>query len=178
MPDLLHAIVAGTFSPMLGSLSNVLDKGEQHAIIRGWTADRLPKSRLAPDMFTLTQQVQAACHQAQDQVGMLIGQPQIEFKDAETTIADLKTRILRAQTFLDGLEAAAFEGAAERRISFPLGGSGMLFEADGLTFLRDWTMPNFYFHVVTAYDILRNNGVEIGKLDYMGHVRPLIRQAG
>ncbi len=82
---------------MLGSLSNVLDKGAQHAIIRGWPADRLPQSRLAADMFSLTQQVQTACHQAQDQVGMLIGLPQIEFVDAETTIADLKTRILRAQ---------------------------------------------------------------------------------
>jgi hypothetical protein len=174
--NLLHAIAAGTFAPMLGSLSNVLDKGAAHAVIQGWPADRLPQARLAPDMFTLTQQVHAACFQAKDGVGLLVGKPAPQFEDTETTLEDLKTRILRTQTFLDEIDAAAFEGVAERRVTLPLGGSGMTLEATGLQFLRDWALPNFYFHVVTAYDILRNNGVEIGKLDYMGHVAPLIRQ--
>jgi uncharacterized protein len=174
--NLLHAIAAGTFAPMLGSLSNVLGKGADHAIIQGWPADRLPKSRLAPDMFTLTQQVYTVCYQAKHHVGLLVGRSALPSEDTDTTIEDLKIRILRTQEFLGGIDAAAFEGAGERRVTLPLGDSGMTLEASGLEFLRDWLLPNFYFHVTTAYDILRNNGVEIGKLDFLGHIAPLIHR--
>jgi hypothetical protein len=174
MTNLIYEIAAGTFGPMLGSLSNVLDKGAQHAIIRGWTADRLPKSRLAPDMFTLSEQVYTLCYQATVHVGLLVGRPATPSENTDATIEDLKTRILRTQDFLAGLTEADFVGAAERRVSLRLGDSGRTLEADGLQFLRDWLLPNFYFHVVTAYDILRNNGVEIGKFDYLGHIGALI----
>ena len=176
MTNVVYAIASGTFSPMLGSLSNVLQKGAEHAIIQGWQADRLPQSRLAPDMFTLAQQVRLACLHAKDNVGRLTGLAAPQFEDTETTVEDLTTRILRTTEFLDGVAEAAFEGADARRVTLPLQ-AGMVLEATGVQFLRDWALPHFYFHVVTAYDILRNNGVEIGKQDYLAHVGPLIRQS-
>jgi hypothetical protein len=177
MPDQLHAIVTGTFAPMLGSLSNWLDKGADHAVIQGWRADRLPKSRLAPDMFSLTEQVQACCYSAENGVAMLTGADQPERAFGESTIPDLKDRIASVIAFLESVPAAAYEGAAERTLTKPLP-NGITLEAPGLQFLRDWTFPNFYFHLVTAYDILRNNGVEIGKFDFVAHFAYAMRQPG
>jgi hypothetical protein len=174
MTNLVQAMAAGTFGPMLGDLSNCLDKGAQHAIIQGWAADRLPQSRLAPDMFTLAQQVRLACMHAKDSVGRLSGLDAPQFEDDETTIEDLKSRITRTIAFLDGVPEAAFEGSADKEVVMQLQPT-MKLEMTGLQLLRDWAFPNFYFHAVTAYDILRNNGVEIGKIDYMGHVAYAIR---
>jgi len=175
MTNLLHAFATGTFGPALGSLSNVLDKGAQHAVIQGWAADRLPQARLAPDMYELTRQVQIACDHAKGGVARLAGLEPPVFEDNEQTIEDLKTRILRTSEYLQTVPAAAFDGAAERRIVVPLQGT-MRAEFSGLEFLRDWALPHFYFHVVTAYDILRHNGVELGKADFLAHVGYAIRQ--
>ncbi|HEX3917089.1 MAG TPA: DUF1993 domain-containing protein [Caulobacteraceae bacterium] len=177
MPDQLHAIVTGTFSPMLGSLSNWLDKGAQHAIIQGWRADRLPKSRLAPDMFDLTEQIESLCYTVEDGVALLTGVAQPQRPSNGTTIEDLKSRITLAIAYVEGAPEAAYEGAAGRTLTKALP-NGLTLEANGLQFLRDWTIPNFYFHVVTAYDILRNNGVEIGKFDYLAHFAYAMRQTG
>ncbi len=175
MTNPVHALAIGTFAPMLGSLANVLDRGAQHAVIQGWPADRLPNARLAPDMFELTRQVQIACDHAKNGVARLIGVEAPVFEDNEQTIEDLKSRIARTIEHLNRAPESAFEGAAERRIVVPLQGT-MRAEFDGLQFLRDWTLPNFYFHVVTAYDILRHNGVELGKADFMAHVAYAVRQ--
>jgi hypothetical protein len=177
MTDLVHAFAIGTFGPTLGSLSNLLDKGAQHAVIQRWDATRLPDARLAPDMFNLTQQVRLACLHAKDNVGLLTGLAAPQFEDNETTIEDLKSRIAATIAFLDGVPASAFDGAAERRVRMPLR-EGLVLEASGLEFLRDWALPHFYFHVVTAYDILRHQGVEIGKADYLRHVGYAIKPAG
>lgn len=166
MSDTLHAIAAGTFAPMLGSLSNVLDKGAQHAVIQGWPATRLPDARLAPDMFNLTLQVQVCCFQVRDNLSLLADLPRPEFEGGDMTIEDMKSHIAATIAFVESLPASAFAGATERQVRLVLP-NGLAVEAPGLQFLRDWAFPNFYFHVVTAYDILRNAGVEIGKFDYL-----------
>jgi len=177
MTNLMHALSVGTFAPMLGSLSNILGKGAEHAVIQGWEATRLPDAQLAPDMYSLTLQVRLACIHAENGVALLTGLTAPTFEDTETTIEDLKSRISAATAFVEGVAESAFEGAAERYVRLALQ-TGLAFEAPGLNFLRDWALPHFYFHVVTAYDILRHAGVEIGKRDYLGHVGYAIRQTG
>jgi hypothetical protein len=177
MTDLVHALAMGTFGPVLGSLSNVLDKGAQHAVIQGWPASRLPDARLAPDMYSLTLQVRLAGAHATGCVAQLAGLRAPQFEDNETSIEDLKSRIAAVVGFLDAAPASAFSGAAERQVRLPLQ-PGLALEMSGLQFLRDWSLPHFYFHVVTAYDILRHEGVEIGKRDYLGHIAYAIKPTG
>jgi hypothetical protein len=175
MTHFMHAISVGAFAPNLGSLSNVLDKGLQHQVIQRLDANALPDARLAPDMFTLTQQVQLACDHAKNGSARLAGAAPPAFEDNEITLEDLKSRIQRTIDYLGSLDEGAFAGAEARRISLPLQ-AGLTLECSGLEFLRDWAQPHFYFHVVTAYDILRHAGVEIGKRDYLGHIAYAIRQ--
>jgi hypothetical protein len=177
MTNLVRAMATGTFAPTLGSLANVLDKGAAHAVIQGWPADRLPQARLAPDMYELTRQVQIACDHAKNGVGRLTGVEAPAFEDVEQTIEDLKSRISRTIEFLDGVPEAAFDGATGRQIVLPLQGT-MTVAFDGLQYLRDWALPHFYFHVVTAYDILRASGVELGKADFLAHIAYAIRSGG
>lgn len=172
----IHAIAMGTFTPMLRVLSNLLDKAAEHARAAQRDPDALVDARLAPDMFPLVRQVQVACDQAKTGAALLAGQTPPRFEDTEKTLAELQERIARTTTYLDTFSASAFEGAAEREIRHALL-NGLSLEMNGLQFLRDWALPHFYFHVVTAYDILRHNGVNIGKRDYLSYVGYAIRQA-
>jgi hypothetical protein len=165
-----------TFVPMLRSLSRVLDKGAEHASAKNLELAGFVDARLAPDMFTLRQQVQLACHHATDAAVRLAGQEGTAPKDIGEGFEDLKIRILETIEQLQGAGPGAFEGAEDRKIVLPLPGADMVFEMTGYQFLRDWALPHFYFHVVTAYDILRHEGVDIGKRDYMGNVGGYIRQ--
>ena len=176
MTHFMHAFSVGAFGPTLRSLGNVLGKGLEHQVIRRLDANALPDARLAPDMYTLTQQVQLACDLAKNGTSRLIGQAPPVFEDNEITLEDLKTRVQRTIDYLEGLDPAAFDGAQSVRITLPLE-PGVALECSGLEFLRDWVNGNFYFHVVTAYDILRNQGVEIGKRDFLGHLASAIRQS-
>jgi hypothetical protein len=167
----MHNMAVETFAPMLESLAAVLDKGVAHAA----SAERdLVSARLAPDMFTLAQQVQQACYYATNGAARLAGQPVREMEGAGTTFADLKSQITRTVEYIRGVPAAAFDGAEARDCSIEIP-NGMVIEMDGLRFLRAWSLPHFYFHVVTAYDILRHSGVEIGKMDYLSQVGGFIR---
>jgi hypothetical protein len=157
-----------TFVPMLRSLSTLLDKGAEHARAKGLDPDSLVNARLAPDMFPLAKQVQIACDQAKNGTARLIGQEPPRFEDNEKTLAELKARVVKTLAYVDAVRPAAFEGARNREIAFALNEEFTL-EMDGVQFLRDWALPNFYFHIVTAYDILRHSGVEIGKRDYLTH---------
>ena len=169
----MHAMSVDSFVPMLESLSQILDKGEAHA--KAAKLD-LVDARLAPDMFTLKQQVQLACDNASNGAARLCGQSAPAHADDEKTIADLKARIAKTVAYLRGLPAVAFEGAEERDCSFPIPNDPKLIIAmNGLQFLRAWALPHFYFHIVTAYDILRHNGVVIGKRDYLSQVGAFIR---
>ncbi len=171
-----YSFAPETFVPMLQSLSNILDKGVEHASARKSDPAALVNARLAPDMYTLAQQVQIACDQAKDATARLTGQDAPQFENIEKTIEELKARIAKTIDYVQSVRAALFEGAEDRKIIIPIPEDNMEFEMNGLQFLRDWALPHFYFHVVTAYDILRHNGVDIGKRDYMSHVGGYIRQ--
>lgn len=175
MTSSLYASSVEAFLPMLRTLSTLLDKGAQHASAKGFDPAVLANARLAPDMFPLVRQVQIACDQAKNATARLMGQEPPPFTDDEQTLDDLKSRIARTIDFLEKARPAAFEGAGERDISMPLRNE-LVLEMKGFQFLRDWALPQFYFHVVTAYDILRHNGVEIGKRDFLGHAASSIRQ--
>ena len=126
-------------------------------------------------MFALTRQIQITCDQAKNSTGRLIGRDPPKFEDNETTVEQLQARISKTLDYLAGIDAAAFEGAEDRQITIELPGD-LVLEMDGGQLLRDWALPNFYFHLVTAYDILRKEGAEIGKKDYLARVGPFIRQ--
>jgi hypothetical protein len=177
MTDPIRDIALGTFTPLLRTLSGLLDKGDAHMRAKGSDFDTLAAARLAPDMFTLAQQVQFTCDLALDGVALLTGQPSPPVAASDASLDGLKGRIARTVASLENLPGAAFQGAQERTISKPLQGE-LVLEMKGLPFLRDWSLPNFYFHLVTAYDILRHNGVDIGKRDYLVHIGPSIRTGG
>ena len=168
----IHTMSIDSFVPMLESLSAILDKGAAYSKTTGLD---LVNARLAPDMFTLAQQVRLACDHARDGVSRLTGRnasPVVE--SDEKSLDDLRDRIANAVAYLKLSEAAAFDGAEDRDCSIPLPNNRVI-DMDGLQFLRGWALPHFYFHVVTAYDILRHNRVVIGKQDYLSQVGGFIR---
>jgi uncharacterized protein len=177
MTSLIHTLSVGSFAQMLRTLATLLDKGAQHAATKKFDPAVLMNARLAPDMFPLVKQVQIACDHAKNGTARLMGQEPPRFADEEQTLDDLKARIARTVDYVESAPASAFEEAAERDITLSLPGERVL-ELKGLAYLRDWALPHFYFHVVTAYDILRHNGVEIGKFDYLHHLGGAIRRRG
>jgi len=164
-----------TFVPMLRSLSKIFDKAIAHAKTKSFDNAVLANARLAPDMFPLIKQVQIACDTAKNGTARLLGQEPPKFADNEQTLEELKARIEKTIDYLEKADRSALKGAEERDIRIPLP-KDLLLEMTGLQYLRDWALPHFYFHVVTAYDILRHNGVEIGKFDYLSHAGSAIRQ--
>jgi uncharacterized protein len=170
-----YTIAIATFVPMLRSLSNILDKAAQHASARKFDPVVLVNARLAPDMYPLVKQVQIACDHAKGLTARLMGEEPPRFDDTEQTLDELKVRIATTIEYLERAPESAFAGAEDRDIELPLL-NDLVLEMKGLQFLRDWALPHFYFHVVTAYDILRHNGVEIGKRDYLSHLGSAIRR--
>ena len=135
----------------------------------------LLSARLAPDMYSFQVQIRLACYQARDGTARLFGQePPPRPRAAETTFADLRTLIRETSESVAAIEPQALVGAENRKVEMPLEGP-LTLEADGLHFICRWSLPNFYFHVVTAYDILRNQGLAIGKRDYMRHIGPFLQ---
>jgi hypothetical protein len=167
----VHRLAVDTFVPMLTSLSEVLDKGEAYARARKLD---LVDARLAPDMYTLAQQIQQACHYARDGMTRLAGQPAAAIEGTEKTLGSLRAQIARTIAFVRSVPAALFDGADERDCSIGIPDDKVI-AMDGLRFLEAWALPQFYFHVATAYCILRHNGVEIGKRDYLSQVGGLIQ---
>jgi hypothetical protein len=167
----MHTMAVETFAPMLVSLAEVLEKGAEHA---KKTDVDLIDARLAPDMYTLAQQVQQACYYAKDGIERLTGRPPARMEDAEKTFVGLASQIKRTVALVRTAPLASFEDADERDCSLNTP-DGRVIEMDGVRFLRAWLLPHFYFHIVTAYDILRHHGVEIGKQDYLSQVGAFIR---
>jgi hypothetical protein len=153
---------------MLNNLSAFLTKAEAHAAARKIDPSVLLQSRLFPDMFPLTKQVQIACDFAKGAAGRLAGVEMPKYDDNETTFEQLRARIEKTLAFVDTCKAAQFEGSETRSISLTLGGKNYSFS--GLDYLNHMVFPNFYFHVTTAYNILRHNGVELGKADFVGQI--------
>jgi uncharacterized protein len=173
----VQSLAIDTFVPMLRNLSSILDKAAAYATGKPFDLSLLVKARLAPDMYTLEQQVLLACHHAGEASARLTGREATPYAHVEGTFEELKARVVRTIDALQSTPASAFDGAEDRDIVIPLPGGEMVFEMKGYQYLRDWALPHFYFHVVTAYDILRHNGVDIGKRDYAGHVGGYIRPA-
>lgn len=165
----LYDMSTESFVPLLRSLSAVLDKGAEYARTEKIDKKDLVTWRLAPDMYPLSRQVQIACDHAIRTIANLTSRDAPGFEDTEKTIDDLKKRIATTITFIEGATEKAFAGAEARKIEIP-GPPGMKFVFNGHQLLRDWALPHFYFHVVTAYDILRHKGVPIGKADYLSNV--------
>jgi hypothetical protein len=163
----VHTMSVDLFVKVLGSLSAVLEKGAAHAKERKFEPAVLLGSRLAPDMFPLTRQVQIAGDIAKNSVSRLAGQEPPRFEDTEATFEELHARIARTIDYLKSIPASAFEGAEMRDIRIKAGDRSL--EFSGLGFLQQWAIPNVLFHATTAYDILRHNGVPLGKRDFLGN---------
>jgi uncharacterized protein len=175
MQQPMYAFAVDTFVPVLRTLSELLDKGDAHAREKGFDVAVLMNARLAPDMYPLSMQVQLACHIAEEATARLTGRGAPPLENRALTFAELKALIAHAIETLAPTTADAFAGSADRPMEVPLQGA-LVLQSDGLHYLCRWVLPHFYFHVVTAYDILRHNGVAIGKRDYMSHVVEFIRQ--
>lgn len=153
-------------SRSLGALSNILKKAEDHCTAKGIKPEALLEFRLFPDMFTMIRQVQLSCDFAARGVARLSGGDIPSYPDTETSFAGLQARIAAVQSVLAGFDNAAFDAAVPAEVTLPIRGKDMTFTAQ--QFLSIYCLPQFYFHVTTAFNILRHNGVEIGKMDYMG----------
>ena len=167
----MHALSAEVFANTLGNLSWILDQGLAHATQRKFDPGVLLAARLAPDMLPLTRQVQIGCDLAKNSVARLAGHEPPRFEDNETSFEQLRTRIARTIDYLQSVPASALEGSETRDIKVPAGERTLEFK--GLDFLQRWAIPNVFFHVTTAYDILRHNGVELGKRDFLRAGREL-----
>ena len=165
----MHAMSVDLFAHALGNLSWFLEKAARSAEQRKFDPGILLAARLAPDMLPLTRQVQVAGDVAKSAVARLAGQEPPRFEDNETSIEQLRARIARTIDFLKGVPASALEGAETRDIKLPARERTLEFK--GLDFLQRWAIPNVFFHVTTAYDILRHNGVELGKRDFLNSGR-------
>lgn len=157
------------FELHLNALSAILDKAEAFATAKKIDPAVLLRSRLAPDMFDLTRQVQVSTDQARRGAARLAGAEPPSYEDNETTIAELKGRLAKTIAYLKTLDGNKIDAAAEREIAFPLGPSitGCM---KGDDYLNHFLLPNFYFHVTAAYAILRHNGLDIGKRDFLGGI--------
>jgi hypothetical protein len=161
------------FEVHLNVLSAILDKAEAFAAAKKIDPVVLLHSRLSPDMFDLTRQVQVAADQAKRGAARLAGAEPPSYEDNETTIGELKARLAKTLAYLKTLDGKAIDASAKREIVFPLGG-GNTGHMRGGDYLNHYVLPNFYFHLTAAYAILRHCGVEIGKRDFLGAI-PITR---
>jgi len=160
-----------TFLLTLGNLQKILEKSVAYAEARKFDPNVFVSTRLFPDMLPLARQVQIASDSAKGAAARLTGTEAPKFEDTETTMAELIARVAKTIDYLQSFKPEQFAGAEERAINikFP----GVSFNFSGENFLRHWALPNFFFHVTTAYALLRHGGVEIGKADYLGPVPQL-----
>jgi hypothetical protein len=162
----VHQASAVRFAAMLRNLSAILDKAEAHAAARKIDPAALTTFRLYPDMFPLARQVQIACDTAKGAVARLAGVEIPKHEDTEQSFAELKGRIAKTLDFIDSVPAAKMDGADAREVTIRQRGQDV--KMSGLQYLLASAQPNLYFHVATAYNILRHNGVELGKKDFLG----------
>jgi uncharacterized protein len=151
----------------LGALGRILEKAEAHATARKLEPAALLQARLYPDMFAFTRQVQIACDFAKGMSARLAGVEVPSDPDTEQSFAELRARVAKTLAFIGSLDAAKFVGSEAREIVLRPG-TPKERRFHGKAYLLHYALPQFYFHVTTAYALLRHNGVEIGKLDYMG----------
>ena len=155
------------FKQGMKTLNHLLNKMEAHAKAKNIPVENFLSEKLAVDMFDFKRQVQLSCDFAKGAAMRLTGQEIPSHPDTETTVEQLHARIAKVQVLLDGVKPEQFKGAEDRDIKI-VTPNNMTFEFKGDRFLTSWALPHFFFHVTTAYNILRENGVEIGKKDFIG----------
>ncbi len=156
------------FVRTLGNLSAILDKAQGHVDAKKIDPLALTSYRLFPDMLPMTRQVQIACDAAKGLVARLSGLENPVHEDSEKTLVELQARIAKTLAFVQSVTPAQLDGTEEKDIVVKRGDTETHYK--GMQYLLGNALPNFYFHVTTAYNILRHNGVEIGKRDYIGNV--------
>jgi hypothetical protein len=152
---------------MLRNLESWLDKAEEHAGAKTFDVGVLMTDRLAPDMKPFIYQVQSACDYVKAAAAWLSGQTPPKHEDTEQTIDDVRARIRKTIAFTESVTEAQYAGAAERKVGLSWAPGKVL---GGKDYLLQMTIPNVYFHIATAYAILRHNGVDIGKMDFLGPI--------
>lgn len=166
MPLSMYQVSVPAFVRGLKVLSELLTKAEQHVEQHGSVPDAMLSARLAADMLPLSAQVQRASDTSKLSVERLSGVPAPKFEDNETSFDQLRERIASTIAYLDSVTPAQFEGSETRSIKLNFGAFQPEFTGD--SYLLTFALPNFYFHITTAHDILRNQGVVVGKRDYLG----------
>ena len=162
----MYAMTHDVFKKSLTQLLFVMEKGVANAKARNFDPNVLAGSRLAPDMFTFAKQIQLTSDFAKNSMGRLLGVDPPKFEDNETTMDELFARVKKTIEYIDSIPESALEGSETRDIVIKLRDRTVEFK--GLPYLQYWALPNFFFHQVTAYNLLRHNGVDIGKRDFLG----------
>jgi hypothetical protein len=162
----MQAMSLSVFKKALTQLLHVMEKGVASAGARGFDVSVLFNARLAPDMLPFSRQIQLTSDFAKNSMARLAGVDPPKFEDAETTMDELFERVRKTLAYIETVPAAALEGSETRDIRIVLRDRTLEFK--GLEFLQVWALPNFFFHHVTAYNLLRHNGVDVGKRDFLG----------
>ena len=161
----LYQLTVPQFIRVLGQVQRWLDKAEAHAAAKKFDVETLLTARLAPDMFPLLRQLQSISDSSKGNAARLAGITAPSFPDTEKTLPEIRERLQKTVAFLESLKPEQFEGAEDRTITLPfLPGKGI----KGCDYIVTFGLPNFYFHATTAYNILRHNGVDVGKMDFIG----------
>ena len=163
----MHATVVPVFVRMFGNLQVWLDKAEAHAQARKFDASNYLGLRLAPDMLPFARQIQIATDTAKGCMARLAGVEVPKWDDNEASVAELRARIAKVLDYVQSFEPARIDGSETREIVLPMR-QGDPLRFSGEAYLKHWALPNFFFHITTAYALLRHAGVEIGKSDYLG----------
>ena len=162
----MYAASHDVFKKALVQLTHVMEKGVANAKARSFDTGVLVAARLAPDMLPFVKQVQLTSDFAKNSMARLAGVDPPKFEDVETTMDELFARVKKTIEYIDSVQPAQLEGSETRDIKIPL--RDRTVELKGLPFLQTWALPNFFFHYVTAYNLLRHNGVDVGKRDFLG----------
>jgi hypothetical protein len=168
MSNLLYQATVPVFVQTLGALDAILDKASAYAEAHKIDPAVLLASRLRPDMLSFVRQTQIVCDNAKNIVGRLAGGEVPKFEDNEASFAEIKARIKKTLDYINSIKPQDIEAGENREIVFPIGPNKM--KMKGADYIFHFALPNFYFHLTTAYGILRHNGVELGKRDFLGAV--------
>ena len=164
----VHSLAVEQVSHTLNQVLVFLDKAVAYAEAKKFDVSVLVNARLAPDMLPFTKQIQIASDNAKFGVARLANVEAPKFEDTEKTVDELRARIKKTIDFIKSVPASAFEGAEDRDIKIVI--PSRTIELKGLAYLRGWVLPNVFFHVTAAYLILRHNGVDVGKRDFLGDI--------
>ena len=170
MPLTMYSASVPVFVRMLGNVGTWLDKAEAHAAAKKFDSSVYLAARLAPDMLPFPKQIQIACDAAKFCVARLAGSEAPKFEDSETSISELRERIAKTVAYVRSVPAAQIDGSDARNISVPRRDGSMTMT--GEDYLRQFVLPNFYFHVTMTYALLRHCGVDLGKGDFLGPLPP------